>query len=229
MPHVTLPVVDGELDDNQMPILSFNLASYGWSNVNTNFSLATRRSTSAGLVGQGRYYLPVTNMPAGSKDSMIYFVNQVSVYGAKFYLDMSGRNHLTSSSGEVFAAPPIAKTSSQRVDFQPGDKVVLSMYGGTLGLPVDSAFILVKVRPNIPADNEITDDMLKNSVRVVPNPFYVTNQSQKSSYDNKVFFTNLPKRCTIKIYTTSGELVNTIEHDEVTAFEPERESMDIYD
>lgn len=229
MPHVTLPVVDGELDDNQMPILSFNMASYGWSNVNTNFSLATRRSTSAGLVGQGRYYLPVTNMPAGSKDSMIYFVNQVSVYGAKFYLDMSGRNHLTSSSGEVFTAPPIGKTSSQRVDFQPGDKVVLSMYGGTLGLPVDSAYILVKVRPNIPADNEITDDMLKNSVRVVPNPFYVTNQSQKSSYDNKVFFTNLPKRCTIKIYTTSGELVNTIEHDEVTAFEPERESMDIYD
>lgn len=229
MPHVDLPIVDGELNDNQMPILSFNIASFGWSNVNTNFSLATRRSTSAGLIGQGRYYLPVTNMPTGAKDSMIYFVNQISVYGAKFYLDMSGRNHLTSSSGEVFTAPSIGKTSSQRVDFQPGDKVVLSMYGGTLGLPVDSAYILVKVRPNIPAENEITDDMLKNSVRVVPNPYYVTNQSQKSSYDNKVFFTNLPKKCTIKIYTTSGELVNTIEHDEVTAFEPDRESMDIYD
>lgn len=229
MPHIDLPIVDGELNDNQMPILSFNIASFGWSNVNTNFSLATRRSTSAGLVGQGKYYLPVKNMPAGAKDSSIFFVNQISVYGAKFYVDNSGRNHLTSSSGEVFDAAPITKPSTERVDFQPGDKVILSMYGGTLGLPVDSAYILVKVRPNIPADNEITDDMLKNSVRVVPNPFYVTNQSQKSSYDTKVYFTNLPKRCTIKIYTTSGELVNTIDHDEITSFEPERESMDIFD
>ena len=35
----------------------------------------------------------------------------------------------------------------------------------------------------------------------------------ESEYLSQLMFTNLTAKCTIKIYTVSGELVNTIEHD----------------
>jgi len=61
-------------------------------------------------------------------------------------------------------------------------------------------------------------------VRVVPNPYRVDHDYKKywehsftsewTEYSRKLRFYNLPKNCTIRIYTVDGDLVKEIEHDE---------------
>ena len=51
--------------------------------------------------------------------------------------------------------------------------------------------------------------------RVVPNPYYITAAQQDRQFvgePDRIFFLNLPGRCTIKIFTERGDLVKTIEH-----------------
>ncbi|MFC1484035.1 hypothetical protein ACFL6Q_03165 [Candidatus Neomarinimicrobiota bacterium] len=49
-------------------------------------------------------------------------------------------------------------------------------------------------------------------VRVVPDPYIVTNLWETSEFGKKLQFTNLPSKCTIKIFTLVGEQVATIDH-----------------
>lgn len=54
-----------------------------------------------------------------------------------------------------------------------------------------------------------------DSIRVVPNPFYIGAASALTFGDqnpNRLAFFNIPGQCTIKIYTEIGELIYTIEH-----------------
>jgi len=55
-------------------------------------------------------------------------------------------------------------------------------------------------------------------VYVIPNPLVVTNgvtgQSDlNGEITDRVQFFGLPRRCTIRIFSYSGQLINTIEHD----------------
>ncbi len=49
-------------------------------------------------------------------------------------------------------------------------------------------------------------------VRVVPDPYVVTNIWESSEFGKKLQFNHLPSRCTIKIFTLVGEHVATVEH-----------------
>jgi hypothetical protein len=49
-------------------------------------------------------------------------------------------------------------------------------------------------------------------VRVVPDPYIVTNVWETSEFGKKLQFTNLPSECTIRIFTLVGEQVATIDH-----------------
>ncbi|MBN1351063.1 T9SS type A sorting domain-containing protein [candidate division KSB1 bacterium] len=56
-----------------------------------------------------------------------------------------------------------------------------------------------------------------NNIKVVPNPY--NDKSTKYNWpgeENKLLFINIPLKCTIKIYTISGDLVKTVEHDDGT-------------
>jgi len=56
-----------------------------------------------------------------------------------------------------------------------------------------------------------------NDVKVVPNPY--NDKSVRFNWpgeENKLLFINLPLKCTIKIFTASGDLVKTIRHDNQT-------------
>lgn len=57
-----------------------------------------------------------------------------------------------------------------------------------------------------PADNTL-------NVKVFPNPFKEVSGFPTSGTENFIVFSNLPAVCTIRIYTTSGELVRTLDHD----------------
>ncbi|KAA3615277.1 MAG: hypothetical protein DWQ05_14540 [Calditrichaeota bacterium] len=58
-----------------------------------------------------------------------------------------------------------------------------------------------------------------NEIAVVPNPYVVTNVIEPVDRQNpfdrgarRLYFKGLPQNCTIRIFTTTGELVDTIEH-----------------
>jgi len=60
-----------------------------------------------------------------------------------------------------------------------------------------------------------------NNIKVVPNPYH--DLSTKFNYPgekNKLMFINIPPKCTIKIYTMSGDLVKTLHHTDGTSEEP---------
>lgn len=50
-------------------------------------------------------------------------------------------------------------------------------------------------------------------INVVPNPYYAYSGYEKNQLDNRIKFTNLPDKCTIRIYTISGTLVRTFTKD----------------
>ena len=51
------------------------------------------------------------------------------------------------------------------------------------------------------------------NVKVFPNPFKMVSGFPVSGSENSIVWTNLPAQCTVRIYTSSGELVKTMEHD----------------
>ncbi len=55
-----------------------------------------------------------------------------------------------------------------------------------------------------------------DSVRVVPNPYYISAAWDKSTFSQKIWFQGLPSKCTIRIFNVAGLLIKTIEHNEPT-------------
>ena len=54
----------------------------------------------------------------------------------------------------------------------------------------------------------------------MPNPYYAYSEYERSRLDNRVKITNLPEKCTVKIYTVNGKLVRTFKKDnEVTSID----------
>lgn len=63
-----------------------------------------------------------------------------------------------------------------------------------------------------PAENAL-------NVSVFPNPFRLVSGLPTAGEESSIVFTNLPAKCTIRIYTASGDLVRTLEHDSQTSGE----------
>lgn len=59
-----------------------------------------------------------------------------------------------------------------------------------------------------------------DNIKVVPNPYHdLSVMNNYPGEPNKLMFINIPPECTIKIYTTSGDLVKTIQHTDGTSEE----------
>ncbi len=50
-------------------------------------------------------------------------------------------------------------------------------------------------------------------IKIVPNPYYGSSSYETKRIDNRVRITNLPNKCTIKIFTMNGTLVRSITRD----------------
>ncbi|MBU2651790.1 MAG: T9SS type A sorting domain-containing protein, partial [Bacteroidetes bacterium] len=55
-------------------------------------------------------------------------------------------------------------------------------------------------------------------INVVPNPYYAYSGYENNALDNRVKFTNLPRKCTITIYNVSGTLVRQYTKDESATY-----------
>ena len=101
-----------------------------------------------------------------------------------------------------------------------GDVFTVEM--GGVSAPRDGdEFLLTTTEETLDAEN-IEADLGK--IRVVPNPYFVTNRAVLSEGTDKIFFTRLPPHCTIRIYTLAGELVHTIEHESTEPYSPDDRS-----
>ncbi|MBI2259496.1 MAG: T9SS type A sorting domain-containing protein [Flavobacteriia bacterium] len=59
-------------------------------------------------------------------------------------------------------------------------------------------------------------DQLKSAldmINVVPNPYYAFSEYERNRLDTRVKITNLPDKCTVKIYNISGKLIRTFKKD----------------
>lgn len=101
-------------------------------------------------------------------------------------------------------------------------------------LPIDTA--VAPVNNNFPMygfnTNEVAaltgqTSVAKNAldlIRVVPNPYYASSSYEVSRIDNRVRITNLPNKCTVKIFTINGTLVRTITRDAIDSEDKYQES-----
>ncbi|NBR12955.1 MAG: T9SS C-terminal target domain-containing protein [Flavobacteriales bacterium] len=59
-------------------------------------------------------------------------------------------------------------------------------------------------------------DQLKEALKminIVPNPYYAFSEYERTRIETKVKITNLPEKCTVRIYTSNGKLVRTFKKD----------------
>ncbi len=58
-----------------------------------------------------------------------------------------------------------------------------------------------------------TDDGGMELIKVVPNPYIIRADWDRSKMTRKIQFTHLPSKCTIRIYNLSGSLIRILEHE----------------
>ena len=204
----------------KVPIGQFNIATAGFVNGRgTVNSVTSRRDQSSGLVSQGKYLLSANN-----GTDLIDFVHVVNVDGNFFGLDYVNKGYGADTRARLWDTIPNVPSK----DFAAGDKAVLRTFGGAAGFPMPGTKIRAKVIPSVPSTELYTDQMLED-VKIVPNPYYVSHQAQKSPYDAKLYFTRLPKDCKITIFTPSGEIVRTLTHSQLTPENNDRYGMDVWD
>ena len=75
----------------------------------------------------------------------------------------------------------------------------------------EQSFMTNRIVEPVKAANKPAENTL--NVKVFPNPFRRKSGFPTPGEENTIVWTNLPPRCKIRIYTTNGELVRTVEHD----------------
>ncbi len=219
----------------------FNIAAYGWINgrgKNSLFELRKKvaRPASGALSGeketytgfQGKYFLSAISREVNSQGNYdtLDFVHIFNGSGVRFAFDYANK-------GKAFGMreewdPVELDDYTFGPDFKPGDKVYLNTFGGAAGYPLPGAKILVRVgRTDTSVAPRMTDEIM-DQITIIPNPYYLGHVGQTTPYDAKIYFTKLPKRCTIDIYTVTGDLVISLDHDESISPEVGKESVEVW-
>ncbi|MCX7880678.1 MAG: hypothetical protein N2517_08450 [Ignavibacteria bacterium] len=235
VPGVQYPLPTNLGTRNNEFIDKFNISAYGWVNGRRNNSAIRMREQQANpswntgtssvntYIGtQGRYYLSAVSLDG--RDT-VDFTHVLIIGGCQFSFDYANKGRRFGSAEWSFI--PVSEYQYGE-DFKEGDKVVLSIRGGAFGLPLPGAKVRFRISESKPENENYTDEMLEK-FKVVPNPYYISHQGQKSPYDAKIYFTKLPPRCTIDIYTLAGDHVRTIEHNETTSSSPDQHSIEVWD
>ena len=103
-------------------------------------------------------------------------------------------------------------------------EVIDPVAGDVFHIEIDRPFSMADVYSFTTTASSIDIDQAKDeldNIAVVPNPYIVAasweprHQYQSGRGPRKIDFINLPSVCTIKIFTLSGYLVTTIQHNDV--------------
>jgi hypothetical protein len=109
--------------------------------------------------------------------------------------------------------PRVRVVGGAPMTYQTGDELIIYPY--TLsrpnfvpGYPVYYDFT---VAGSIIGSNEIARNRGDlDRINVFPNPYYGGHRLERSDFDRFVYFSNLPAKCNIYIYSLNGELLKTI-------------------
>jgi hypothetical protein len=211
----------------------YALYAYGWLNPDSltyaqKLNVFARSRQFIGVPNDAKSYVGTPNRyytgSFNSNGEPIKLTHKLVVNGSIIYLDYSGMGAATSK-----VDTPAVPTTPPTSDFKPGDKVIVDFTGGTLGLPQPGAKVRVAIPEVKPALDSYTDDLLDQAT-IVPNPYLIDHVGQSSTSDRRLYFTRLPDKCTIQLYTESGELLQTLEHDATVAGgENGREAVEVWD
>lgn len=216
----------------------FNMGVYGWVDVRTETELRIPRKAARPnyepfissaddgaarfyMDRQNRYYLSATSVDG---QSTIDFTHILNIGGVQFAIDYANTGRMFN----VGRRWTRVQNYTYGNDFQPGDKITLRTLGGALGMPQPNAKVIFRL--NNPKGNDGTyTDKLIEKVQVVPNPYFISHEGTHSPYDSKIYFTKLPSKCKIEIFSVSGDLVKTIEHEEISSAMKDSEFMEVWD
>jgi hypothetical protein len=145
------------------------------------------------------------------------------------YLVIVDKNNAGNTYAEDFFSNPDHDPASDYWGFDPDDPA--SRYDWDYRLAFDETdpvwakgdeVLLVSWKPNWNDDVftfktsmlGISKDLINlDDIKVVPNPYIVRNLWERSRDYSVLAFTHLPDKCTIRIYTLSGDHLITLEHD----------------
>ena len=98
-------------------------------------------------------------------------------------------------------------------------KLGVSYYYSVTSMDADGeeSFLTNRIEKPVKAANQPAANTL--NIKVFPNPFRRKSGFPTPGEENSIVWTNLPARCTIRLYTSNGELVRTIEHDNLNVGE----------
>ncbi|MEQ9188185.1 MAG: T9SS type A sorting domain-containing protein [Cryomorphaceae bacterium] len=184
------------------PVLAFGAEM--WGNSGNNHVTIKLRSS--------RPYRPYSPSKSGVAASSIvagqtYYVSQGSVDVNQYSINTNGDTSIVSREffkGQTFEAIAAGSNSAS------GGLLLIETINK--GLPLYN-FNTYKVAPTI--DLGIGEDALQD-IKTVPNPYYAYSAYEQQRLDYLVKIINLPKTCTINIFTVNGTLVRTFEKDDAT-------------
>ncbi len=178
--------------------------------------------TAIGSSGSLKIICPfrIINITANEPAKYIVFLSKTVKNYSRWNFDKSIILRPQSGSGSL---------ASYQVDFQLPDSSITPVYpkqGDVFAVKTlkpfqaGDAYILRTAPAQFKA--EVSKNYLDN-VYVVPNPYVAYSSSENpgiypnSRGDRQIEFRNLPPKCTVRIYTITGELVQTIEKDDNTS------------
>ncbi|MDP4115546.1 MAG: hypothetical protein Q8903_05400, partial [Bacteroidota bacterium] len=122
---------------------------------------------------------------------------------------------------ETNSADSLIDTWSFYLTKDTSSSVRLPVGGDTVMVYLKKPFLSADKFRFVAKSNSIDPDKAKKdleNIKVVPNPYVATaSWEAKNPYTSgrgprSIHFTHLPPKCTIRIFTVSGELVSTLEH-----------------
>ena len=66
-------------------------------------------------------------------------------------------------------------------------------------------------------DETLEQDVFKNKIRAVPNPYYGYSVYESGS-ERRIMFSPLPEKCTIRVFSLSGTLIRTLKKDDLFSY-----------
>lgn len=130
-------------------------------------------------------------------------------------------------------SPNSLSSSTSKANFNEGSEALIFMGGHIIQVQGDGtvpsgSFTLSSdcnpvngVRPAVPGNRYMfsvtpgsmnPNDADLEAIRVVPNPYIATSAMDNSPSQRRIEFINLPSRCTIRIYSLGGNLVQVLNH-----------------
>jgi hypothetical protein len=130
------------------------------------------------------------------------FSNVVAVENARVVIDYAGKGRAPGRNW------PRADYKAAH-DFEAGDRLQIHIRGGARGpFPYAATFVLQIDPAQI---TEPTSEVM-DGIRIVPNPYLIRHEAQRSVAEPSLRFDYLPEECEIKIFTIGLDLVRTLQH-----------------